>query len=451
MVENPDTIVAIATPPGRGGVGVIRLSGMAAPVIAHKMVRKELWPRYAHFCKFLDRDGATIDEGLVIHFPAPGSYTGEDVVEFHAHGSRAILDMLLQRAVELGARLARPGEFTERAFHNNKIDLVQAEAIADLIESVSSQAARSAVRSLEGGFSRRINNLLDMIIDLRAQVEGALDFPEEDAGIPGGEGLAGRLNACRSELEKIFAVAKQGALLNEGIIAVIAGRPNVGKSTLLNVLAGREAAIVTAVPGTTRDLIEQDIVVGGIPLHVIDTAGLRTPGDEVEREGIRRALSAAETADILIMVNEYGQPLSAEERRLVDEALPIRHVLLAHNKIDLYQAPPGLAGRDQNPVEINLSAKTGAGVETLTGQLLDILGMKNINEDVFIARRRHLDALERTGLSLRAATDSLVRHEGMELLAEHLRFAQHALGEITGVYAADDLLGEIFSRFCLGK
>ncbi|MGH8119548.1 MAG: tRNA uridine-5-carboxymethylaminomethyl(34) synthesis GTPase MnmE, partial [Gammaproteobacteria bacterium] len=447
MVENTDTIVAIATPPGRGGIGVIRLSGAAALEISHKMVRKELWPRYAHFCKFLDRDSATIDEGLAIHFPAPGSYTGEDVVEFHAHGSRAVLDMLIRRAVELGARLARPGEFTERAFHNNRIDLVQAEAIADLIDSVSDQTARSAIRSLEGEFSRRINGLLDTFISLRVQIEGALDFPEEDAGIPAANGAAAMLDACRAELEKIFSVARQGSILNEGIIAVITGRPNVGKSTLLNMLAGREAAIVTAVPGTTRDLIEQDIVIGGVPLHIVDTAGLRTTGDVVEKEGIRRALSAAEAADILILINEYGQPLSTEERRLVDEALPLRTVILAHNKIDLHHIRPGLAIREQNFVEINLSAKTGAGVEILTDQLMEILGMQNINEDVFIARRRHLDALDRTGRSLQAAQDALAGNEGMELVAEHLRIAQHALGEITGVYAADDLLGEIFSRF----
>src|SRR3972149_1967970 len=242
MVETHDTIVAIATPPGRGGIGVIRLSGTAAHAIAHKIVQRELRPRYAHFCRFLDRDGAVLDEGIAIFFPAPGSYTGEDVVEFHAHGSRAALDMLVQRAVELGARLARPGEFTERAFYNNRIDLIQAEAVADLIDSVSSQAARIAVRSLEGEFSRRINNLLDKIIDLRIQVEGSLDFPEEDADFAAGGDVAEKLDSCRKELDGIFYTARQGAVLNEGVCAVIAGRPNVGKSTLLNALAGREGA-----------------------------------------------------------------------------------------------------------------------------------------------------------------------------------------------------------------
>ena len=451
MVENLDTIVAIATPPGRGGIGVIRLSGTAALGVAHKIVKRELWPRYAHFCKFLDQEGATIDTGLAIHFPAPGSYTGEDVVEFHAHGSRPALAMLVHRAIELGARLARPGEFTERAFHNNRIDLIQAEAVADLIDSVSDQAARSAGRSLAGEFSRRINSVLGRIISLRTQVEGALDFPEEDVDFLVGERLVKELNLCRSELESIFSVARQGAILNEGIIAVIVGRPNAGKSTLLNVLAGREAAIVTATPGTTRDLIEQDIVLDGIPLHIIDTAGLRTTRNEAEKEGIRRAMSAAETADILIVINEYRQSLSAEEHRLVNEALPDRHVILLHNKIDLYQAEPGLENSGRNLVEINLSAKTGAGIEILTVQLKEFLGMKNIDEDVFIARRRHIDALERTRRSLYAAGDACAGKPVMELLAEHLRIAQHALGEVTGMYAADDLLGEIFSRFCLGK
>ena len=296
MVANPATIVAMATPAGRGGIGIVRLSGGLALEIVSRIAGGELWPRYAHYRKFRDGGGNTIDEGVVIHFPAPGSYTGEQVVEMHAHGNRLVLARLIARAVELGARPARPGEFTERAFHNGRIDLVQAEAIADLIESASEQAARSAVRSLEGDFSRRVNRLLDTVIDVRAGVEGALDLPDEDADFLAGGGPAEKISACRAELAGILSVARQGTILNEGIIAVIAGRPNVGKSTLLNALAGREAAIVTASPGTTRDLIEQDIAIDGIPVRVVDTAGLRSAGDEAEQEGIRRALAAAVTS-----------------------------------------------------------------------------------------------------------------------------------------------------------
>jgi len=451
IVTTDDTIVAIATPPGRGGIGVIRLSGPAAPGIARKIVNSELRPRYAHFRRFLDKDGAVLEEGIAICFPAPGSYTGEDVVEFHAHGSRAALDLLVQRTVELGARQARPGEFTERAFHNNRIDLIQAEAVADLIDSVSSQAARSAIRSLEGEFSRRINNLLDKIIDLRIQVEGSLDFPEEDAGFATGADVAEKLDSCRKELDCILATARQGAILKEGVNVVIAGRPNVGKSTLLNVLAGRDAAIVSATPGTTRDLIELDITLDGIPLHIVDTAGLRTTRDTVEEEGIRRAKTAADRADILILIIECGQPLGMEEKRFLQEVAAGKQVMILHNKIDLCRVEPKVERGGNSPVEIFLSARTGAGLGLLTAQLKELLGMKNLREDVFIARRRHLEALTRAGQSIHQAMNVCAGKQGMELLAEHLRNAQHALGEITGVYAADDLLGEIFSRFCLGK
>jgi tRNA modification GTPase len=451
MVETHDTIVAIATPPGRGGIGVIRLSGPAALEIARKIVTRQLQPRYAHFCRFLDKDGAAIDEGIAICFPAPGSYTGEDLVEFQAHGSRAVLDMLVQRAVELGARPARPGEFTERAFLNNRIDLIQAEAVADLIDSVSSQAARSAVRSLEGEFSRRIDNLLERIIDLRVQVEGSLDFPEEEAGLAAGVDVVEKLESCRTELDSIFSTARQGVVLNEGASAVIAGRPNVGKSTLLNKLAGKEAAIVNAVPGTTRDLIELDITIDGIPLRIVDTAGLRTTRNPVEKEGIRRAKTAAAAADILILIKEYGQPLGAEEQQFLQETAAGKQVIILHNKIDLCQVEPKVGGGGHAPVEIFLSARTGAGIDLLTDQLKRLLGMNNLREDVFMARRRHLEALECARQSIQEAMNAYTGKHGMELLAEHLRNAQHALGEITGVYAADDLLGEIFSRFCLGK
>ena len=451
MVETHDTIVAIATPPGRGGIGVIRLSGPAAPEIAFKIVTKQLQPRHAHFCRFLDKDGAALDEGIALYFPAPGSYTGEDVVEFHAHGSRAALDLLVQRAVGLGARLARPGEFTERAFLNNRIDLIQAEAVADLINSVSGHAARSAVRSLEGEFSRRINNLLDRIVDLRVQVEGSLDFSEEDAGFTVGVDVCEKLESCRTELDGIFFRARQGVVLNEGALAVIVGRPNVGKSTLLNALAGREAAIVNAVPGTTRDLLELDITIDGAPLRIVDTAGLRMTRNPVEKEGIRRAKRAAEASDILILINEYGQPPGAEEQKFLQETSAGKQVIILHNKIDLSRVEAKVERGEHGMVEIFLSARTGAGVELLMDQLKDLLGMNNLREDAFTARGRHLEALERARQAIHEAMDAYTGKHGVELLAEHLRNAQHALGEITGVYAADDLLGEIFSRFCLGK
>lgn len=451
MVVTSDTIVAIATPPGRGGIGIIRLSGKDAVRLSRSIVNRQLRPRYAHFCKFLDRDGTAIDSGIAIYFPAPGSYTGEDIVEFHAHGSKAALDMLAQRAVELGARQARPGEFTERAFHNDRIDLIQAEAVADLIDSVSSHAARSAVRSLEGEFSRRINALLEKIINLRILIEGALDFPEEDADFLAGINLAEHLGSCQAELDSIFSAARQGAVLNEGVAVVIAGRPNVGKSTLLNRLAGRDAAIVTEEPGTTRDLIEQVVTIDGIPLRITDTAGLRTTSNRAEKEGIRRALAAADMADVLILINEYGQAPGKNEQKLMEKSGSGRSVIRVHNKIDLFHAQPELKRGENNSAEIFMSAKTGAGMELLMDLLKELLGMKNLREDVFIARRRHLDALERTRLSIVDAAGAYTGKHGMELIAEHLRRAQRALGEITGVYASDELLGEIFSRFCLGK
>jgi tRNA modification GTPase len=451
MVEIHDTIVAIATPPGRGGIGVIRMSGPAAPQIAFRITTIQLQPRHAHFRRFVAGDGTVIDEGIALYFPGPGSYTGEDVVEFHAHGSGAALDMLLQRAVEQGARLARPGEFTERAFLNNKIDLIQAEAVADLINSVSGHAARSAIRSLEGEFSRRINSLLDRIVDLRVQVEGSLDFPEEDAGLAADINVIEKLEPCRTELDDIFLRARQGVVLNEGAVGVIVGRPNVGKSTLLNVLAGKEAAIVNAEPGTTRDLIEVNITIDGIPLRIVDTAGLRETRNPVEKEGMRRAKTAAQAADILILINECGQPLEAVELQFLQEMGAGRQVLILHNKIDLGRVAAKVERNSNGVVEISLSARTGDGVELLMDQIKDLLGMNNLREDVFTARERHLEALVRARQAILGAMNAHTGKHGTELLAEHLRNAQHALGEITGVYAADDLLGEIFSRFCLGK
>jgi len=451
MVEKTDTIVAIATPPGRGGIGVVRVSGPDVKNIMAGLVTQILTPRHAHLCKFRGKDAAVIDEGIAIFFSAPSSYTGEDMLEIYAHGSRIVLNQIVSRVLELGARLAHPGEFTERAFHNNKLDLVQAEAVADLVDATSDHAARSAVRSLEGEFSRRIRILLDKLIELRMLVEGSLDFPDEDIDFSSTANISTRLESCLSELAALFVRAKQGAILNEGVTAVIVGRPNVGKSTLLNKLAGREAAIVTDEPGTTRDLIGQDILVDDIPVHVIDTAGLRTTANKAEREGVVRAVVAAENADVLIIMYEHGQEPGTEEQKLMDKAGNDERVIVLCNKIDLTGTQPEIKQGKSGHTEILLSAKTGTGLELLTWHLKKILGMQDLSEDVFMARKRHLDALSRTSASLKKAFKLYHEHAGPELLAEELRLAQRSLGGITGDFVSDDLLGEIFKNFCIGK
>lgn len=451
MVDKTGTIVAIATPPGRGGIGVVRVSGPGVKNVMAGLVTQTLKPRHAHLCKFREKDAAVIDEGIAIFFSAPSSYTGEDMLELYAHGNRIILNQIVCRVLELGARMAQPGEFTERAFHNNKLDLVQAEAVADLVDAVSDQAARSAVRSLEGEFSRRVKALLDKLIGLRMFIEGSLDFPDEDIDFSGAANVSTRLESCLSELADLFVSAKQGVVLKEGVTAVIVGRPNVGKSTLLNKLAGREAAIVTDEPGTTRDLIEQDILVDNIPVHIIDTAGLRTSSNKAEREGISRAIVAAENADMLIMMYEQGQTPDTEEQKLLIKTGNDERAIVLYNKIDLTGTQPELKQGESGHTEILLSAKTGAGLELFTQHLKKILGMQDLSEDVFMARKRHLDALERTRTLLEKALKQCGEHTAPELLAEELRLAQQSLGEITGEFVPDDLLGEIFSRFCIGK
>lgn len=451
MVEATDTIVAIATPPGRSGLGVVRVSGPGVCEVIPGLVGRELKPRYARFCKFRDQAGRVLDEGIAIFFPAPASYTGEDVLELYAHGSRIVLTQLVNRILALGARLARPGEFTERAFHNDKLDLVQAEAVADLVDAVSDQAARSAMRSMQGEFSGRVNRLLERLISLRLFVEGALDFPEDEIDFLGEADISLMLESCLSELAGIFASARQGALLREGIIAVIVGPPNAGKSTLLNRLAGREAAIVTPVPGTTRDLIEQHILIDGIPIQLIDTAGLRDSSDEIEQEGIRRAMDTAGSADILIAIYEYGRSTGTGEQKLLDSVAGDKHIIVLYNKIDLFDVSPEIKTGNNGNREIMLSAKTGAGVDLLVQTLKEYLGVNDIREDVFMARKRHLDTLERARRALESGLKLYREQRAAELLADDLRLAQQALGEITGEFVADDLLAEIFSRFCIGK
>ena len=446
MTTPTDTIAAIATPPGCGGVGIVRLSGPQAFAIAEKIAGQLPAARIAAFRHFRDRDGEAIDEGLVIRFPAPNSFTGEDIVELHGHGGPVVMDLLLREALGRGARLARPGEFSERAFLNGKMDLAQAEAVADLIAAGSVQAARAALRSLDGEFSAQIDALGQSIFDLRVYVEAALDFPDEEIDFITEGGVASRLAAIRARLDDIDCAARRGSVLREGMHVVIAGRPNVGKSSLLNRLARREAAIVTDIPGTTRDVLREHIHLDGLPLHVIDTAGLRETDDPVEREGVKRAWDEIRRADLLLLVIDGTAGEGEGERTIlaqIPEGLP--RITVA-NKCDLSGDTPGVDGDT-----VHLSAKTGAGIEALVAELERRAGYAPDAGGGFLARRRHLDALARTREAL-ARTGVLLRSAGAaELIAEELRSAHEHLGEITGRVTSDDLLGGIFATFCIGK
>ena len=453
---NTDTIVAVATPTGRGGVGIVRVSGPLTRTVMLSIVGKELAPRVAHYGNFLERNAhsaQTLDRGIALFFPAPNSFTGEDVLELQGHGGPVILDCLLREVVRLGARLARAGEFSERAFLNDKIDLTQAEAIADLIDSASEQAARSALRSLQGEFSRQINALVKQLTHLRMYVEAAIDFPEEEVDFLGDGKIANDLINLTEQLETVLVNAKQGSLLREGMTIVIAGAPNAGKSSLLNALAGKDSAIVTPIAGTTRDVLRELIQIDGMPLHIIDTAGLRDSPDEVEREGIRRALREIEAADHLLLVSD--KPLvSADELQALLPANSWRNLrekplTLVRNKCDLLQLPAAIDPASPATI-ITLSAKTGAGMDLLRQHLKASIGYRGSGEGLFMARRRHLDALQRGHDYLQMAAHELTGRAG-ELVAENLRLCQHALGEITGAVSADDLLGHIFSSFCIGK
>ncbi len=446
-----DTIAAVATPPGRGGVGIVRISGPAVPEIARTLLGRLPEPRHAEFHRFRDAGGQVIDEGLALYFPAPRSFTGEDVLELHGHGGPVVMDLLLQRVLALGARAARPGEFSERAFLNGKLDLAQAEAIADLIDSGTAQAARAALRSLEGEFSHRIQALVEALIELRVYVEAAIDFPEEEVDFLAEPEVGQRLTALEQAFDAVQGAARQGRLLREGMTLVIAGRPNAGKSSLLNALAGRESAIVTEIPGTTRDLLREHVQIDGMPLHLIDTAGLRETADVVEREGVKRAWAEIERADRILLVIDDREGLAEEDRGILarlPEGVP---VTLVYNKIDLTGRSPGPAeGEDDRPA-LGLSARTGAGLDALREHLKAVMGYAGAEEDGFIARRRHLDALARARAHLDAGREALRSQRAGELLAEELRLAQQALGEITGEFTPDDLLGRIFSTFCIGK
>ncbi|MBW7471747.1 tRNA uridine-5-carboxymethylaminomethyl(34) synthesis GTPase MnmE [Marinobacter sp. M216] len=456
MSQTSDTIAAIATAPGQAGVGIVRVSGPAAASIARHMLGFAPKPRYAHYGPFLDQDGGLIDEGIGLFFPNPHSFTGEDVFELQGHGGTVILDLLLREVCSRGARLARPGEFSERAFLNDKLDLAQAEAIADLIESSSEQAARCAVRSMQGVFSRRIDQLVDAVTHLRIYVEAAIDFPEEEIDFLADGKVAGDLQDLLDRLDTILAEAQQGTILRDGMKVVIAGRPNAGKSSLLNALAGREAAIVTAIEGTTRDVLREHIHIDGMPLHIIDTAGLRDSPDEVEQIGIARAWDEIGQADRILLMVDATTTTETEPHEIwpdfIDRLPANAPVSVIRNKVDLSDEPVGIEeGEGQTAPVIRLAAKSSEGVEVLRDHLKQCMGFASTTEGGFLARRRHLDALERARDSLFQGQGQLEGYGAGELLAEDLRAAQDALGEITGHLSPDELLGKIFSSFCIGK
>lgn len=444
------TIAAIATAAGRGGVGVIRVSGRDLLPLAHAISGgKTPTPRRALYTDFFAADGSVLDNGLLLYFPAPHSFTGEDVLELQGHGGPVILNMLLRRCVELGCRLAEPGEFTRRAFLNDKIDLAQAESVVDLIDAQSEAAARSAVKSLKGAFSDEIHRLVDELIQLRMLTEATLDFPEED-DIEWLEkaGALTRLQQVQQQLDRVLATATQGAMLREGLHVVLIGQPNVGKSSLLNALAGEEVAIVTDIAGTTRDTVREHIVLEGVPLHIIDTAGLRDTEDKVEQIGIERTWHAITRADLALLLVDAAHGLGEAEQAILAKLPPALPRLLVHNKIDLSGEKADLTERDGISA-VRVSAKHGAGLDLLRQQILQMVGWQGESEGLFLARERHLDAIRRARTELDQAQQAYA--VAAELFAEHLRRAQHALSEITGEFTADDLLGVIFSRFCIGK
>lgn len=443
MASPADTIAAIATAPGRGAIGVVRVSGPATRAIAQGILGRIPVPRHATLADFLDAQGEVLDQGIALFFPAPHSFTGEDVLELQGHGGPAVLQLVLTRCLALGARLAEPGEFTRRAYLNDKLDLAQAESVADLIEAATAQAARSALRSLRGEFSREVGALRDALIDLRMLVEATLDFPEEELEFLEAAHAREKLSALRQQLDAVFARARQGSLLREGLHVVLIGRPNVGKSSLLNRLAGEEVALVTPIAGTTRDTVRELIQLDGIPVHIIDTAGLRETTDEVERLGIARTWAAVEKANIALLVTEAGTAPAAEDEAILARLPAGLPVLRVVNKIDLLGEAPRLAEET-----VYLSAKTGAGIELLRRRLLALAGWQETGEGVFMARARHLEALTRARAHLEAAD---THWQELELMAEELKLAHNALATLTGEFTSDDLLGEIFARFCIGK
>ncbi|MCK8949917.1 tRNA uridine-5-carboxymethylaminomethyl(34) synthesis GTPase MnmE [Haemophilus influenzae] len=450
-----ETIVAQATAPGRGGIGILRVSGPLATKVAQAILGKCPKPRMADYLPFKDADGTILDQGIALYFKSPNSFTGEDVLELQGHGGQVVLDLLLKRILQIdGIRLARPGEFSEQAFLNDKLDLAQAEAIADLIDATSEQAVRSALKSLQGEFSKKVNELVDSVIYLRTYVEASIDFPDEEIDFLADGKIEANLRGIINQLEDVRSEAKQGSILREGMKVVIAGRPNAGKSSLLNALAGHEAAIVTDIAGTTRDVLREHIHIDGMPLHIIDTAGLRDATDEVERIGISRAWTEIEQADRIILMLDSSDPESADLSKVRSEFLAklpsTLPVTLVRNKIDLNgeQASESEQGGYQM---ISLSSQTHDGVQLLREHLKQAMGFQTGMEGGFLARRRHLDALDKAAEHLQIGLVQLTEFHAGELLAEELRLVQSYLSEITGQFTSDDLLGNIFSSFCIGK
>lgn len=450
--DNIDTIAAVATAPGRGGVGIVRVSGKKAGQIAQAVLGKQPKPRYAHYGAFYAEDGSVLDQGIALFFPNPNSFTGEDVLELQGHGGPVVLQWLLARVVELGARLAEPGEFSKQAFMNDKLDLAQAEAIADLIEASSEQAAKSALRSLQGDFSREVNTLVEELIQLRIFVEAAIDFPEEEIDFLSDGKVAGQLQHILDRLHIVFESAKQGALLREGMSVVILGRPNAGKSSLLNALSGRESAIVTDIAGTTRDIVKEEINIDGMPLHILDTAGVREATDQVEQIGIERAWQALDSADRVLVMLQAGEAIHEEDQTILDRLPKDIPVTLVRNKIDLIDHEPMVEiETTTDRTVIWLSAKHKRGLALLQEHLKTEMGYAQTEEGVFMARKRHLDALQTALDWTLNGQQQLEQFAAGELLAEDLRLAQEALSEITGRFTSDDLLGRIFTSFCIGK
>ena len=447
-----DTIVAVATPPGIGGVGIVRVSGPMVPALSTAVLTRVPRPRVATLSEFRDTHNEIIDQGIAIFFPRPHSFTGEDVLELQGHGGPVVMDMLVKALVTSGARLARPGEFSERAFLNNKIDLSQAEAIADLIESGSEAAARSALRSLQGQLSARVKTIVNELIDLRTHVEAAIDFPEEEIDFLADKKISRHLGAIKNQIQQLLADTRQGCLLHDGMTVVLVGEPNAGKSSLLNALAQQDTAIVSNIPGTTRDIVRAQIQIDGLPIHVLDTAGLRVGGDDIENEGMRRTRAAMAKSDrILLLLDESNDSKNPGFRAELLTDLPTNiGITVIKTKCDLTGVDPGITENNAD-VEICLSVKTGAGLEHLRQHLKQIMGFQSAGEGTFMARRRHLDALGRAEACLQRCSLCLENAKAGELLAEELRLAQQALGEITGEFNADQLLGAIFSSFCIGK
>ena len=442
-----ETIAAIATAAGAGGIGIVRVSGPASRLIALGILGQCPTPRHAAYLDFNLEDGTLIDRGIAIFYSNPHSYTGEDVLELQAHGGTALMQILLARCIELGARQAEPGEFTRRAYLNDKLDLAQAEAVADVISAATVEAAKSAVRSLSGEFSKHINALLLKLIDLRMFVEACLDFPEEEIDFITQGRVAEKLETIMVELMAVFSKAKQGSLLREGIVVVLVGQPNVGKSSLMNQLAGEDVAIVTSVAGTTRDTIKNAIQINGVPLHIIDTAGLRETDDEVEKFGIERTWRATETANIALLLVDAAHGIGEQEKTILARLPQEIRKIWVHNKIDVGNTKPSCQQID-GATHIYLSAKTGDGLALLKNQLLALAGYQSNSEGIFMARARHLQALAEVDAHLNSAKRQM---SSAELLAEELRLAQDDLASITGEFTPDDLLGEIFSKFCIGK